>query len=333
VSQTIAEYVDRAQRIVVVQADNPDGDSLASSLALEQILGDMGKDVYQYCGVDIPTYLRHLPGWDRVNKQLPSQFDLSIIVDTSAISLLEQLQKTGQIGSLTTRPSIVIDHHPVENTIYFSTILINKPAVATGELLYELVNENKWPMSLEVKEFLAISILSDSLGLMSEATTGQSIHIMAELVESGVSLAKLESARRETMRKSPDIVHFKGELLQRVEYFDENRIAAVTISHSEIAAYSHEYNPSMLVLDDMRLTTNTDVAIAFKTYADGKITAKIRCNYGKGIATDLAQYFGGGGHPYASGFKVTDKRPFTEVKTDCINKASELLRQLESTTQ
>ena len=31
--------------VLVLQPENPDGDSVASSLALEEILGDQGKDV------------------------------------------------------------------------------------------------------------------------------------------------------------------------------------------------------------------------------------------------------------------------------------------------
>jgi nanoRNase/pAp phosphatase (c-di-AMP/oligoRNAs hydrolase) len=58
--EQIQQLVGDAQKIVVVQADNPDADSLGSALALEHILGDLGKDVYLYCGVDIPTYLRYL---------------------------------------------------------------------------------------------------------------------------------------------------------------------------------------------------------------------------------------------------------------------------------
>jgi len=92
----IKQVLDDAHKIVVLQADNPDGDSLASSLALEQILGDLGKEPYLYCGVDIPGYLTHMPGWDRVSKDLPSQFDAAIIVDTSADSLFESLNKSGQ---------------------------------------------------------------------------------------------------------------------------------------------------------------------------------------------------------------------------------------------
>ncbi|MDB5186011.1 MAG: Phosphoesterase, partial [Candidatus Saccharibacteria bacterium] len=56
----INELVKDAHKIVIIQADNPDGDSLGSALALEQILGEMGTEPYMYCGVDMPGYLRYL---------------------------------------------------------------------------------------------------------------------------------------------------------------------------------------------------------------------------------------------------------------------------------
>jgi bifunctional oligoribonuclease and PAP phosphatase NrnA len=324
----IRDLLASANRVVIIQADNPDGDSLGSALALEQIFGDLGKEPYLYCGVDIPTYLRHLPGWDRVSREVPRQFDASIIVDTSADSLLEQLSKTEQRKWVASKPCIVIDHHNVDMTIPYAKIVCNQPAVATGEVIYELAKQLDWPLNPTANDMLAVSILADSLGLTTDATTARSIHVIAELVEAGVRIPELEEKRREMMRKAPELVHYKGELLQRVEYYSDNRIATITIPWEEIERYSHAYNPSMLVIDDMRLTTDTDVAIAFKIYNDGHITAKIRCNYGRGIANDLAQSFGGGGHPYASGFKITDGRPFSEVKNACIQKATELLDEL-----
>jgi nanoRNase/pAp phosphatase (c-di-AMP/oligoRNAs hydrolase) len=130
------------------------------------------------------------------------------------------------------------------------------------------------------------------------------------------------------MRKKPEILAYKGELLQRVEYYANNRVAIIAIPWEEIQKYSYDYNPSMLVLDDMRLVEGVDVAIAFKTYKDGKVTAKIRCNYGKGIALDLSKHFTGGGHSYASGYKITDGRSFETIKNETIKKATELLDAL-----
>lgn len=328
-TEKIQDILDQAQRIVIIQADNPDGDSLASALALEQIIGDIGKDPYLYCGVDIPSYLRYLPGWDRVTDELPSGFDASIIVDTSSDSLLEKLAASRQKNLVASRPCIVLDHHEASSNIPFATITCNKPVVATGELLYELAGQIGWPLNPGTKQMIATSIMADSLGLVTEATTARSIHIIAELVEGGVSLADLEYERRMLMRKSPELVAYKGELLQRIEYVADNRIAVVTIPWEEIEKYSPLYNPSMLVLEDMRMTVGVELAIAFKLYADGKITAKIRANQGSPVAAELAAHFGGGGHPYASGFKIQDGKPFNEVKSECTAFAQKLLNDLK----
>ena len=167
--------------------------------------------------------------------------------------------------------------------------------------------------------------MSDSLGLTSEATSARSIHIVAELVEGGVSLAELESARRDGLRRDSELIHYKGRLLQRVEFVADERLALLTIPWEEIERFSPLYNPAMLVIDDMRLAKNTQMAIVFKLYGDGKITAKIRTNYGSNVADKLAESFGGGGHPYASGFKITNGTTIDQLKTAVTKEAISLL--------
>jgi len=326
-SNEISEIIEKAKKILILQADNPDGDSLGSALALEQIIGDLGKDPILYCGVDIPGYLHHMPGWDRVEKEVSEDFDASIIVDTSSISLFSSMERSDLKQKLSKMPCIVLDHHAVEDSIQFATVICNKKAVATGEVIYEIVQDLKWPLNQAASERISSSIMSDSLGLISEGTTPRSIYIIGDLVSSGVNLALLENARRDLMRKSPELVRYKGELLQRLDFFHENKIVTVTIPWEEIEKYSHAYNPSMLVIDDMRLVEGTDIAIAFKVYKDGKVTAKIRSNFGSSISGDLAKHFGGGGHPYASGFKVSgdDSRSFEDIKIECIEVAYQLL--------
>src|SRR6185437_8866959 len=136
----ITALIDSAQRIVILQADNPDADSLGSSLALEHILGDRGKDVSLYCGVDMPGYLHYLRGWDRVTRELPRQFDASIIVDASTFTLFEKLQARGEMSWLSSRPNIVLDHHAtVENRIDFAKVaLYDEHASSCSELIFNL---------------------------------------------------------------------------------------------------------------------------------------------------------------------------------------------------
>ncbi len=327
----IRQLVEAATSVLIIQPDNPDGDSLGSSLGLEQIMAALGKDTYMVCGTGLPNYLQYIPGWDRVETDLPAKFDLSIIVDTSSLSLLENLTKHIGIAALKSKPCIVLDHHKTESAIDFSTVKLNVPqAAATAEVIYELCRQLDWEIPLSGKNALAAAILADSLGLTADSTTARTVHVIGELVEGGVSLSGLENARRDMIRKSPDLVHYKGRLLERIEYYDEDRVAILVIPWPEIEQYSPLYNPSVLALDDMRLTTNTIVAIALKLYPDGKTTAKIRSNYGFPIAAKLAESFGGGGHDYASGFKLTgyDQTDLDKLKSDIVKRTREMLDEI-----
>ncbi len=329
---SIESLVTAAHDIVIIQADNPDGDSLASSLALEQILHEMGKEPHLYCGVDIPDYLKHLRGWDRVSKEMPRRFDLSIIVDTSAIVLLEKLETSEFRDLVAARPVIVIDHHAgVECDIPYATLVCNDAeAVATGEVIFKLAQANKWPLNLPAKTHIASSILADSLGLTSEGTTAGTYRIMAELIDSGVDRPALEEARR-SLNKMPEAVfRYKARLIDRVELHDDGRLAFVTIPHNELMEYSPLYNPAPLIQTDMLQTEGVLVAIVLKAYKDGKITGSIRTNQGGHIASELARAFGGGGHAYASGFKLQEGRPLNEVKTECLSLAADLLAKLQA---
>jgi phosphoesterase RecJ-like protein len=219
----------------------------------------------------------------------------------------------------------VIDHHAQTEGISFATVTYNETAVATSEIIYKIAKELDWPLPLDALEMMATSIMSDSLGLVSEATTVDTFRIMTELVGLGVSLATLDHRRRLYSKKDPVLIPYKGVLLQRVAFDSTGRIATVSIPWEEIVKFSPLYNPSMLVLDDMRMVVGVEIAIAFKIYNNGTVTGKVRCNFGSGIAGKLAAQFGGGGHAYAAGFKLHDVRDTTTLQSEVCDKANELL--------
>ncbi len=326
-ADTINQLINDAKHILIIQPDNPDGDSLGSGLALEQILGEQGKEVTIFSAVSLPSYLKYLKGYDRVEITFRKKFDLSIIVDTSSNSLLENIYKQISPKAFNTRPAIILDHHDhiSGDDISFTTVRLNVPsAAATAEVIYELSVQLGWQLNLDAKNALAAAILSDSQGLTANKTTARTVHIIGELVDGGVSLSALENARRDMMRKSPEIVKYKGRLLERIEYLLDNRLALLVIPWEEIQQYSPQYNPAMLALEDMRLTTDTLIAIVLKIYNDGRITGKIRSNYGTPIAGELAALMGGGGHDYASGFKLPNA-DLNDVRQTVIRHALELL--------
>jgi phosphoesterase RecJ-like protein len=321
----IAELVAQASHIVVVQADNPDADSLGSALALEHILGDLGKQVSLYCGVDIPTYLRYLSGWDRVAKDFPKQFDLSIIVDASTYTLLEQLQKTSQLAWLKAKPSIVLDHHKtVEKPLDFATVsLIEPEAASTGDIIYRLAKQNDWTLSAEAADQLMTSILGDTQGLTNQLTTAGTYRTMAALTDLGADRPKFEELRRAASKMAPIIYTYKGRLLQRTEFAADGKVAHVTVPQTEINEFSPLYNPAALIQFDMLQVENVQLSIVFKIYDDGHVTGAIRSS--TPIAAKLAESLGGGGHDYASGFKTGPNQDSAAIKATCLETAAGLV--------
>lgn len=326
---SILETLSSAQKIVIIQAENPDGDSLGSSLALEELLSEAGKDVKLFCAIDIPKYMHYIKGWDRVEKDWPNDREVAIIVDTFAEALIQQALAQPVIRNfLETRPVIVIDHHQdAVGDFPFSTISVNDPnAVATSEILFSLAKEADWTITPSAAENMFISIQADSLGLTTPATTATSYQVAAELVALGAKPSEIESRRREYMKKPADILKYKGELISRIEYHLDGKLATVHIPWADIQEYSDRYNPSVLVLEEMRMVEGVEVAVAIKTYPDGKLTGKIRVN--APIADKVAGFFGGGGHEYAAGFKVFEK--YDTIIGELINATDKAITDYES---
>lgn len=312
---TFTEFLEGKQKICIIQAENPDGDSLGSALALDYLLKD--HEISLYCPVEIPKYLHYLDDWSRVSIDFDYDADGYIIVDTAATILLSKLLDDPAIRKcLIDKPVFVLDHHETEDDLEFSHQGLIQELPACCELIYFVareqnlmptpkdISEDDQPRFKAVAEYLIAGILSDTLGLTSASTTSELYRIIADLLDYGVNIAEFEEHRRDFIKKSQRILSYKADLIKKVEYFLDGRLATVHIPWEEIHEYSDEYNPSVLILEELRLVEGVEVAICFKTYPDGKITGKIRTS--KPIAEKIAAFFGGGGHQYAAGFRTYD---------------------------
>lgn len=324
--------IDKAQKIIICQAENPDGDSLGSALALENILADLGKDISLYCPVQIPSYLMYYPGADRVTSEFDNSCDLAIIVDTSSATLMSKsLQDPLACNFFHTHPVLVIDHHAgVEPDLPFGAeYIIADDAIAAAEVIFDIAREQGWKIDTIAAQNIYCAIQSDSLGLTTVDTSAKAFRVCADLIDLGVSPAHVEELRRESMKKSQRILAYKGQLIERIEYLNDGRTALITIPFDEIHEYSNEYNPTMLVIDEMKMVLGVDVAIGIKTYPDGKLTGKIRSNIP--VANLLAKSFGGDGHPFAAGFRVYES--YREFLPELVNNLYKIYDEHDASQQ
>lgn len=323
------QLINDAKKIIVIQAENPDGDSLGSSVALEEILSDLGKEVVLYCPVEIPKYMRYIKGWDRVVTDFDTSTDLAIIVDTAADVLITKVLETpGVRHFLESHPVLVLDHHTTKSNLSFDHTLLSTEVVATGQLIYDLSANAGWTINEQAAEDLLVAIMSDSLGLTTQNVTHETYQVVAELHKLGARNYVIEERRREFMKKAPEILAYKGELISRIEYFLDGKLALVHIPWDDIQKYSDQYNPSVLVLDEMRLVEGVQLGVAIKTYPDGKVTGKLRGNLP--IAEQVAGYFGGGGHQYAAGFRAYDD--YDTIVRELIDASDKALKDYDAQT-
>lgn len=325
----LQEFVDGKQKICIIQAENPDGDSLGSAIALDYILNRSSNTLY--CPVDIPKYLRYFQDWSRVENEFDWKADGYIIVDTASKILLSKLLDDAAIRNcLYSKPVLVIDHHETEDDLEFPHEAIIEPLPACAEVIYRAAKANKMVIGEEAARAIYSAISSDTLGLVSASVTASTMRTMAELIELGANPAELDAERREFMKKSQRILDYKADLIKRVEYSLDGKLATVHIPFDEIQQYSDEYNPNVLILEELRLVEGVIVAISVKTYPDGKVTGKIRSE--QPIAEQIAGYFGGGGHPYAAGFR-TYGTSYEEVVADVVKVMPKLLAECENNVE
>ena len=315
---TFSDFLKDKHSLCIIQAENPDGDSLGSALALDYLLKD--HEISLYCPVEIPKYLRYFDDWSRVSLEFDFNAGGYIIVDTAAEILLSKLLDDPAIkNKLYASPVFVLDHHETEDNLTFAHQGLIQTLPACADLIYKIAKEQGF-LSTDFEklddtekarekracEYIYYGILSDTLGLVSSSTTADTFTTIADLVSRDLDVAKLDEHRREFSKKTPRILDYKADLIKRLEYFLDGKLATVHITWEDIQNYSDEYNPNVLILEELRMVEGVKIAVAIKTYPDGKVTGKIRTDSEFPHADKIAEYFGGGGHPYAAGFRTYD---------------------------
>lgn len=324
----IQEFFNQHSKFVIIQADNPDGDSIASALALNEILSTLGKESVLYCAVEVPSYLKFITGWEKINNYIPSNFDASIIVDTSSSTLLENLYLSPEVSWVKAKPSLVLDHHKdVECDIDFASVVSNNPDYSsTGEVIYGIAKELDFSINKLSGELILQSILSDSLGLTSDIAGPETYKNVAEILSLGISRAELEEKRRQLSKMSEAVFRYKAELMERTEFYFDTKIALTVIPESELYDIGTQYNPGPLIMSELLNIEGVQIALAIKRYKN-RVTVALRCSQGTEIAGEIASSYGGGGHPYAAGFRIDNfNEDFTKFKYELVNKIIDRLK-------
>lgn len=288
----VRESIRKGNHFIVVSHINPDGDSIGSLAAMSALLTGLMKKHVIFLHDKVPDkYLFLLQG-------LPITRDID---DMAAhVILAVDCSDAGRLGKLQERMNdlfiINIDHH-VSNTLYGGINLVDPGAASTGEIIYRLAVLLEAKIDKTMAEALYTSISTDTGSFKYENTTGQTFQIMAKLMETGFSLREI--SLRVFDETSPGAICLLREGLKSLRISPDGKIACLTVKDDMVAACEAKEEDLEGLINHAVNIRGVDVGLLFRQKEAGEIKVGFRSK--KTDVSQVAAYFGGGGHKNAAG--------------------------------
>ncbi len=299
--QRVADELCDNDRFLLTTHEGPDGDALGSLLALDQLLGQLGKDSVMFLAAKefpLPLEYRFLPLTDVFHEAPADVADRTLVfLDCGNIDRMpvDFLQRDGA-------HILNIDHHH-DNTLFGTVNLVDTQASSTAEIIWRLAKVLDLRITLEIATALYVGLITDTGKFMYENTDPDSHRMAAELIEAGVNVDEIY--RRLYERVPIEKAKLVARAIDKIERFDDGRLALTYISREDYAATGASDLLTEGIIDHVRALEGTVVAGVVRDKTEGGRTARkvsLRSSDGAVDVSAIAREQGGGGHMRAAGF-------------------------------
>ncbi len=292
-----------ARSILLTTHGGPDGDGLGCIAALGEALEANGVRVLRLLPDPLPSKYAFLDpqkqfrSWaDGGEAARATAWDVALVVDTHQSHLLRDV---GEWLRSTSIPTAYLDHHPLDRAR--DDVYGTCDAVATGVLVFELLQALGLPISPAVAEAIYISISFDTNSFKYIRSAPESLEVGAQLIRLGVDTTRVyrNLFASNPLRKARVL----GWVLTSVQFTCDGRLAYILVPH-------HLVDELKLERDDLRDSVNhileiegVEVAAALKEMEPGRAQISLRSK-GTFLINGVAAAFGGGGHTLAAGCEI-----------------------------
>ena len=291
-----ADFIRQNDDFLVVSHLNPDGDAISSTLAMAELLQQMGKRYVLINENAIPSKFAFLTGDQMVMAGASYSgpaFAAVISVDCA------DYERIGTIRSLIppTAPLLNIDHHPT-NDSFGTANLIRADAASTTEVLYDLIQQLDIRWTTHLASLIYTGLLTDTGGFRYANTTPAVMNMASEMLSLGVKGNEIADRLLEKLTLIQ--IRLLQKALAGLSFSDDSRIAWIHLSYADIRESQAGNEDMDGLVNYPRNVEGVEVGILFKEYAPGRFKASLR-SAGLVDVAAVAQLFGGGGHVRAAG--------------------------------
>lgn len=298
----------RANRILLISHQKPDGDTLGSTLGLANWMIREGKRPTIFCtDTPSPTF-RFLPNihlYTNDASVFDEAYDLVIVLDSSNLTYAGVAI---HLPRLTPGYTLVnIDHHG-SNGCYGDIDIVMPGMSSTSEIIYRFLETNEVSLDGTIGTCLLTGLCTDTWNFSNPLTSAGALEAGSSLIAHG---ARFNDILRYYWKNQPfDVLGLWGKVLSRLHYESEYDIASTYLTAAELEGVPSELTEQMVNFLS-GIIAEADTILFLKEHADGLVSGSFR-GHDRDVSK-LAAELGGGGHRGAAAFRI---RARLEIQED-----------------
>ncbi len=299
----IVSKIKNYQKILLMIHEDPDGDTLAGTIALFSTLKDLGKDVQMVCKDPIPKPFLFLKESQKIKKDiLFGDFEVIVVIDCGDLrrtGFADRLKKFSRIR----KNLINIDHHPKNDLWKIANInFVDQKVSSASELVWQILKKLDVKITREIATAVLTGIYTDTGGFKHSNTTPETLKVSSELLNMGAKLKEI--TRNVALNKSVASLRLWGVALSRLRKNQDLQIVSSVITRQDLADCGATYFDLAGVVNLMNSIPDSKATILFFETPEGQIRASLRTEKDSVDVSGIAKLFGGGGHKKAAGFTI-----------------------------
>ncbi|MBX4188212.1 MAG: bifunctional oligoribonuclease/PAP phosphatase NrnA [Candidatus Doudnabacteria bacterium] len=295
------QVISSSRKIFMTTHARTDGDDLGSLLALKLVLEKMGKELYCIIDGGVPHYLEFLPGSSQVKEEFENRdYDLVITFGCNNIERTE----FNELKNIKAK-KLNFDHHP-DNKMFGDVNVVDENTAAVAELIYYFLKSNsEVVIDRDIATCLLTGIFTDTGGFKHSNTSSSVYQAAGELLKKGVRIDKI--AKETYGNKRPQTLRAWARALENARYDVEKKMIFSVMTEGDMAELQAEGEDLAGFVEVLNHIPQAKFALMLRQDGD-EVKGSLRSDPHKQTdVSQIAKFFGGGGHKYASGFKIKGK--------------------------
>ena len=308
--------IKKADKIVIMAHEAPDGDAIGSAMAMCLAIRDMGKDAIILMK-DFPEIFSYLPGKEYIQSESDVKiFDLAIALDCPNVKRIDssfiEYYENAKI-------KVQFDHHN-KNNMFGDYNIVNHVAPATAQILVSSFQYLNIEITKDIATCLLTGVITDTGGFRNSNVTVESFEFASWCLEKGINLPKVYKQAMLTMSRTK----FEAEKLamNRLEFLADGKIAFTYLTKADNEELGLKAGERDGIVEIGKAIDGVEVSI-FLYEKEVGFKASLRSNEYVNVS-EVCSVFGGGGHIKAAG--ATLNMTFEEAKKAII---SEVIKNLK----